>query len=324
MKKSLLLLLFSFYILLAGCGGGGGGEGGSASSSITYSGNTTEATVSSNNAEEISTVAYQGGAFGSTMNLNGSAEAEKIAAGHSLPLNLSKILNEAISKIDLSSENSSMHNAIKSASGSLPGNCGGNASYSISYDDQTGDFSGSMAFNSYCAAGATLSGSTGFAGRISMTTGKFLTISLSINAITAVSGSESMTVKGSMQYSYASTPYTVTYNVVVKDNVSSKIFWWNNLTLRITDGSGYEDLALSGRIYHPDYGYVTISTPTLFRFYDADVTPSSGVLLLTGETGTSGDSTSARLTVLSTTTYHIQADTNGDGVYDWDSGTLNW
>jgi len=60
-------------------------------------------------------------------------------------------------------------------------------------------------------------------------------------------------------------------------------------------------------------------TDTPFHIDDGDEWPSSGVFIVGGEGGTE-----AQLTALSSTTYIVDADTDGDGIYDWDSGVLNW
>jgi uncharacterized protein (DUF2141 family) len=92
----------------------------------------------------------------------------------------------------------------------------------------------------------------------------------------------------------------------------------------LTKASGYTDFTISGLYYDPDHGYVTVSTTTPFRLYAVNSNPSQGVLIIDGRTGIAGGSTKARLTAISAGTYRVEADTNGDGSYDWNSGTLNW
>jgi hypothetical protein len=94
--------------------------------------------------------------------------------------------------------------------------------------------------------------------------------------------------------------------------------------MTLSKGTNYVDFQVSGKYYHPDYGYVNISTPTAFRIYSGSVWPSQGVLMLDGKTGIAGGSTRARLTVISSNAYEVEADTDGDGTYDWNSGSLNW
>ena len=113
-------------------------------------------------------------------------------------------------------------------------------------------------------------------------------------------------------------------DILLRDNKTIKVCWVNNFSLTLSAGSNYVDFQVSGRYYHPDYGYVNISTPTSFRIYSGSQWPSQGILILDGKTGIAGGSTRAKLTVISSTNYQVEADTNGDGTYDWNSGTLTW
>ena len=87
------------------------------------------------------------------------------------------------------------------------------------------------------------------------------------------------------------------------------------------DGIGsYLDVEItSGKYYEPDYGYVTISTPTPFRVYDSDLWPRNGVMVVTG-TG----NTKVRLTAISNTQCQIDADLDGDDTYEWGPKTKDW
>ena len=53
--------------------------------------------------------------------------------------------------------------------------------------------------------------------------------------------------------------------------------------------------------------------------------PSSGDLIVTGDTGIGGGATRARLTALNNTAFLVEADTDGDGQYDdYSSGAVSW
>ncbi len=80
----------------------------------------------------------------------------------------------------------------------------------------------------------------------------------------------------------------------------------------------------SGRYYDPDEGYVVVSTDTPFVIYDDDDGPLQGLLVITGDTGSEGGRTKAWIEALSSTTFQVKADTDGDGFYDWESGDLDW
>jgi hypothetical protein len=320
------VVFFSLTILLTGCGGGGDEQ---SSGVINYSGSTTEAAVTSINATEITKAAYQGGEFASAMIIGAVIVADDTGVGYSLPLRLPKVLKNVLGKIDFSSEQIAAGADVR-LSDSFPGSCGGTASYTITGYNLTGNFSGSLKLDNYCEENNILSGGASFSGRLNRDTSDFVTITISFNAITYTKGSTTFTLKGQVDVDYSVNPYTISYDIVAKDNVSKKTFWWNTYKIEITDGTdddgiSYEDFLLSGKFYHPDYGYVTVSTLTPFRFNSDSATPSTGVLLVTGKTGTAGGSnTSAELIVLSTATYHIIADADGNASYEWDSDILYW
>ncbi|WP_419655630.1 uncharacterized protein Dvar_47240 [Desulfosarcina variabilis str. Montpellier] len=83
-------------------------------------------------------------------------------------------------------------------------------------------------------------------------------------------------------------------------------------------------MTISGDFYYPDYGYVSLSTEQTLIIDASTGTPSSGVLIVTGENGSSGGPTEARLTCYSEGQFQVEADTDGDGVYDWTSDMLSW
>ena len=116
----------------------------------------------------------------------------------------------------------------------------------------------------------------------------------------------------------------MTMTMLLKDNNTKKVYKVKDYIMTLTEEVDYVDVEISGTYYDPDYGYVTVATTTPLRIYWGDTYPSAGVLVVTGNTGTAGGSTKARLTALSSTTYQVDADTNGDGIYDWNSGVLNW
>jgi hypothetical protein len=234
-------------------------------------------------------------------------------------------MQEALLQIDLHAPPGVVEaGAIVTESGTIAGACGGTAQYAIQYDDATGNFSGSLGFLRYCSNGVILSGSATFSGKVDVNTGDFQNLTLSFNNITSTSGSDSFTVNGSLVYSYQASSVSVTMTILLLDNTTGKVFWINPYHMTLSIGSNYVDFQVSGKYYHPDYGYVNISTPTAFRIYSSSVWPIQGVLILDGKTNIGGGSTRARLTVISSNAYRVEADTNGDSAYEWNSGSLSW
>src|SRR3990172_2050504 len=100
------------------------------------------------------------------------------------------------------------------------------------------------------------------------------------------------------------------------DTCKGKVHWVNNYAMTISVDEGYVEFTVSGKFYHPNHGFVVISTPTPFRINSGQNWPSQGVMILTGK-----NSTKARLTVNSPptttpTTFVVAVDTNGDDTYE--------
>ncbi len=315
--------------LMIGCGsddGGGGDDGGGESNSgISYTGLTTQAVIDENNAEDIVIGAYQGGSSGTAWTgLSAVQTGEEEQIGRSRTLVLSRALENALRRVDITTiSDTGIYSAIQNESGSFDGNCGGSASFTISVNDETGSFNGNFNFNSYCEYGTTLSGSVNFSGQTNLSTGETQFI-MSFNALTIDSGSDSFTVDGDVDMDLSGSTTTITMNILMQDNSNKKVYWVENFNMTLTMEANYVYVEVSGKYYDPDYGYVVLSTLTPLRIYDNNDWPSQGVLICTGNTGIGGSSTMARLTVLSSTQYQVEADTNGDGIWNYDTGLLNW
>jgi hypothetical protein len=72
-----------------------------------------------------------------------------------------------------------------------------------------------------------------------------------------------------------------------------------------------ELLNMRGKFYHPDYGYVYLTTQTPLSISNTDLWPSAGTLIATG-----ANSSKVKLTATSSTTYSIEIDADGDAAYD--------
>lgn len=301
-------------IMLSACGDSGGGGG------ITYTGVTTQATISDTNATTLSTTAYQGGRVGSASSTIGIVQdSQNGQISHSRTLVTIQVLEKTFREIDLTPMSSVIVGAVVSVNDTISGDCGGNVAYSISADDQTGDFTGQFTFNNYCSDNDTLSGSASVSGQIDMDTEEITSLNLSINNLTISSGGDSFTIAGNIALNLSSSPITVTMSLLLRDD-TGKVYWVKDFSMTFTEQVGFIEINMTGRFYHPDYGYVDLSTPTPLSINSSDDYPSSGVLVLSG----SGN-TKVRLTADSSTTFHVDADTDGDGDYDdYNSGSLSW
>lgn len=323
-------------LMTMGCGGGGGGGGGGqATPSLTYTGASTPAEITANNAKGIAAGALDAGSSGITF--TGIAALDSTGQTADEPnllflVDVTKALQGAMAGIDFveAANQGNMSSALQPESGSIVGTCGGSASYSIQVDDVSGVFSGSLTFNGYCQDGVILNGSTSFSGIANLNTNpiELDSFTLSFDYITAASGSESATMDGDIDIVVSGSTTMVTMDLMLRDNSTRRICKVENYQMDITDHSSYVEIEVGGLYYDPDYGYVDLQTTSPFLVNNVDNYPYSGQLLLTGENGTAGGPTSARLTALSSTTCRVEADTDGDGTYtgldDYDSGVILW
>ena len=310
-----LVILVASFLAAYGCGGGGGDGG----SPLEYTGVTTQATVDDTNSEDLTKGAYAGGSSG-MMGLG--AVSQSGVSDHPRYLNLAQTLQNAIIQVDVNAPEGIVEaGAIIQASDSFTGDCStGLGSYVMNFDDQTGEFTGTLSFNGYCSEGVTLSGSATFSGTFDDVNGEFSVFTVSIASLTVSSAGDSFTTSGTISFSFQTSPTTMTADLLMRDNTTLEVFWVYNYSITTVDGLNYEEISFTGRFYHPNYGYVSISTPTPIRIYDGDMWPSQGVLVVSGAGGTG-----ARLTADISFSYMVEADTDGDGNFDnYDSGWISW
>jgi hypothetical protein len=323
MKKRMYCLAVCAGILclvfwLTACSGGGSSDSGS--SGITYTGQTSAAAISEDNAGSLAASALDAGSSNSAFSLNGfaaldGADPGSDAAHGPLLLGIARTLEDAVEFVDFSAASEpDVSAAAQTRDGTLSGECGGSASYSISVDSGTGAFSGSFSFSGYCVGDLTVNGGASFSGDVNTSTEQLESFTFSFNAITATSGSESVTMNGSISIS-ASTS-TMTMNMTIQDNTTGWTCKVVNYQMIVNDYGTYSEYSVSGRFFDPDYGYVDLETNQTFRVYAGDDYPSSGVLTLYGEDGSAGGRTSAVLTAVDATQCRVEVDGDGDGVYE--------
>jgi hypothetical protein len=226
------------------------------------------------------------------------------------------------------------HVTYYTISNTIPGNCGGTISYIINRDadlsSMTEEDSGTFSANDLCNNGARVNGSATLSGNIDLSAGTG-TLTLTLNQITLSYPPKSdVTLDGNVTGVLNASGLNLTVDIVKRNNNLGNVFWMNNYTVTasydevnnlLNLGQGSCSFELTGRFYHPDYGYVDLSTPTGIQAYvdlaTLDIGITSGAIVCTGNA-----STKAKLTPLSADTFEVQADANGDGIYDWDSGVL--
>jgi hypothetical protein len=312
-------------LLAVGCGGSDGNSG---TSSVTYSGPETPALITQDNANTLSASALETrtGATGFTefASLDGTAEA----VGESYQpflTGVSTAIKGAMEQIDYNTASNQYQTAASQTDADLiSGTCGGNASYAIEVDTDTGAFSGQVAFNDFCEEGVTIDGSATFSGVVNVNTYELESYRFSFSYLTAISQTESYTMDGLVDISISGSTVIVTMDMTLQDNNLDRICKVEGYQLLLTDGDGQIEIEVSGRFYDPDYGYVDLETEQSLIINEGDDYPSSGAVVLTGELGTAGGATKARLTALSASQCQVEADTDGDGVYDYQSEAISW
>ncbi len=327
-----LILVSLVSLLMMACSGGGGDSGGT--TGLTYTGSSDRAAIDADNADQIAASAYSSGTratvFAGVASLNG-VNPNGQGPGRPFLFDITQVLESAAVRIDFpTTANPATAAALQSDSGSISGACGGSASYSIRGDSNTGVFSGNLSFNSFCEDGMTINGTSTFNGVLDPNTGELESFVFGFDNITGTSSTESFAMDGDIDFTVSGSSIIMTMDMLIQCNGQNTYkvedFQMTVTQMTGTEGSGYTEIAVSGRFYDPAYGYVTLSTPSAWPFlvsWNADY-PYSGELVLEGAIGVSGDPTRARLTAVSATTCQVVADTDGDGDYDYNSGHMAW
>jgi len=133
--KVFLMVTGTFSLIIA-CGNGGGGGGGTTSTGISYTGSTSQATLTQNNSQDITTGAYQGGQTGvAAVSLGGVQSVEENKITRPRPFMVYQGLERALHEIDIASHSGGGSSGIvTNDSDRINGDCGGYADYTIKYD----------------------------------------------------------------------------------------------------------------------------------------------------------------------------------------------
>ena len=312
------LACFIILLSLIGCGGG------SSSSSSPYTGITTAAVITQTNAHDIVRSSYQGGDTGTSLvgPLSPSTSEMQNGSTATLPkvLSIVQVLKEITGKACSRriTSGSVAPRAVVRISGTVNDGYGGSVSYSLSVDDLMGGFTGSFTASNYRGdGGGSISGTMTVSGTYNIAKDTFDSINITLSAITVTDASSSVMVTGSVHLLNGN-PATGTVTLYLTDNSSGKTDWIDHFTINVTEGAGYSEATLSGKIYLHDYGFVVISTPTPFHYLAGSTYPSSGTMIVTG-----ASNGRAKLTASNSTDYTVDVDANGDGTYET-SGSYPW
>ncbi len=324
MKQLLsLVLTFALVLQLNACGGGGGGGSDSAdnSSSLTYSGLISKATVDDTNAETLAIGAYFGQQQGMTVGLmsvetpadSSTMSAHNISATLRRTLHLERLVPQASS---LSAQTA----ATQLPTAYYAGSCGGRLVSNMAVDTDKLNFKDFFEFQDYCDNGQVINGGASVAGTFLNSDGDLGTVHMSFHSLKVGRDSSSNTLDGQLQINFASAQYaeTLTMNMLLGDDGTGQVFRYENFFSGINYGSGYVDETVSGRYYHPDFGYVDLETEQPLRTYNNLIWPTRGAFKCSGDA-----ETFVRMSFVTETSSHLEADTDGDGAGDWEKDINN-
>lgn len=314
MKKiyPVLTLLFSASLLVA-CGGGGGGSSTTVSSGgPSYTGIASKAIIDASNANELGEGSVSGTKTGSGLAVaTGVVVNGQEVKASPRTLDLANILASKVKRVKLD-QAAFLPGAIQTLTGNDPCTNGGTVSYSLQADDVSGAFSGDFSFNSCIEQQTTLSGNVTVSGVVNLVTDDIDLMSMSLTAFTETSGADSYTMTGTVSFTFNGNSSTVTMNLLAQDNNNAgSTEKLENVVITVTDNVAFISMTLSGRYFHPDYGYVDVVTVQPLVIQSTDVWPSQGEFTLSGDVNTS-----AHITVISNTQYTLEVDTDGNGTLE--------
>lgn len=285
--------------------------------SIDYIGIRSQATISSINAAQLTGGALAGGLT--------HEEPERAALNHSpiatrkaafIPLRFPLVLGHSLLKIEISRALITFSQTdYITDSGNLDGSCGGNFSYQLEINKESEKFSGRISFIDYCDYGLKISGETHVGGNFDVDSGAFESADFSFDELI----DNSHILEGEISIDLSDSPILATFSAYSTTDSSGQVFRIKNYSMNIAEFVGNVEVEVFGTFYHPEYGYVELTTTDPFVVHDDDKWPTSGQILIHGD-----KDTNAQLTTIDHLRFEIEVDINGDGIFDWDSGILGW
>lgn len=320
--------IFAFFGI--SCLGGGGDEdsGPPPPSSLSYTGITDQAPLTDSNAQEMVGRAIAGGQLGSGFeNITSDYDSGTSGSGDYTAYRTYRTMESAMFQIEFPTQKSYYGPAV-AYNDTIPGficgsEGGGNAQFSIDYDETTRVFQGSMTFNAYCVDRIEISGNTTFSGVVDLSDPNEpeivqFELTFGVMAISDYSLDEDAFIEGTFSYDGRSVQDVIIMNLIVQDS-EGLTYRVENYVWLITEGSSTETITMSGRFYHPNYGYVQISTGITFEYINGTDWPYDGYIIFEG-----ASNTVIHLIAENPNECRIIADTDGDGQLDDLDETIDW
>ena len=284
---------------------------------IGFIGISSQAAINSTNAENLVSSAFIGGATNIqpiSSQLNRSVISTQASTFR--PLKFSQLIIGSLRKIELDHFDV-VHSQtdVMNKNGKFTGDCGGSFSYTLEFNHEFQSFNGEILFEDYCDDGILVSGQTDVDGYFDVVTGDFSIANFLFDNLS----DEYFTFEGEISIDFSDFPTKIIFTAYSTDNQTGKVCWLDDYNITLTERIGHIEFSIYGTFYHPDYGFVVLTTLDPFIIHEGDDWPSSGQLNILGE-----NATTAQLTALDHLHTAIEADTDGDGLLDWESGLLNW
>lgn len=325
MKAICNFTTLSTVVLLVACGGGGGGGGGGQPplGEIAYTGKTTPAPITDENAERITSAAFLGpdlptediGPFRMAADESTSPPTARYVL-RLLRDTIRQAIEQGVGRRD--SARRSLYDTV-TESWTDPGPCGGTAGYTVTANDVTGDFTGRVTFTNFDDCESVVNGPATISGNIDLAMLAPNWMELHAGVITVVTGEESHSLSGTMSIDYRTYPLPVTMDMRFRDNGTGEVFWYEDyVTTEGTSGANQE-MTISGKYYDPAYGFVVVSTESPFHTDMAGNWPFEGVLRATG-----GAASTAWLIAVDAYLYRVETDVDGDGTAELVGPNLHW
>lgn len=308
---------------LGACGGGGGSAGGTNPlDTLPYTGPATQAAITDDNAVALALAAYLGSHSGGVLSAMASGETDLPTFATPRRPVLQAIARDA-TRLVTGAERSALAGrlsprSIQSAHDVIPGTYGGTAETSMTWNDVTHEIVGTMRFVAFNDDGyVTLDGDTSFRGWLDSPESFRITFTFVLVRSTTPDGAT--TISGDVYVDASASIQRVTMNLRQRDDGTNKVSWLEHYASSSIFAGDHVEGGLVGRFHDPDRGFVDLSTGAPFRTYAGSVWPSQGVLLLHGRAGGR-----VKLEFVSSATFRVSADKDGDGVFEFDSGLTHW
>jgi hypothetical protein len=282
-----------------------------------FIGVTSQAAVTPMNAETLAAGAFTGGRTSvASQNSESNRSSDLIPTNAGRPLRFPLVLADALRRIELDSARILYsETTVINENGEIEGDCGGDFTYELNLNKVSEKFSGNLSFRDYCDDGIRISGETDVDGSFEVSSGAFNTATFSFDSLS----DGFHTLDGEIALDFADIPILVSFTAYSTDEHTGQVYWIRDYSLNLFELAGRIEIDIFGTFYHPDYGFVTVSTFDPFIVHDGDDWPASGRLVVDG-----GNDTRAQLMAIDHLHFGIEAVTGANGIFDWDSGILDW